>query len=80
MEESGSLATLETPLSKGVCLEEVDLSTIQTHPVQVPIQQVTRDYKLLLKISLQILVGKPRSFHSTTVASIEKNLGVEGDL
>jgi len=36
--------------------------------------------KLLLKISLQVLVGKPRSFHSAAVGRTDKNLHVKSDL
>ena len=54
--------------------------------VKFPSWQVTGtkrlqgDYKLLLKISLQILVGETGSFHSAAVARTEKNLALNGDL
>jgi len=54
--------------------------------VRFPSWQVTStkrlqgDCKLLLKISLQILVGETGSFHSAAVACTEKNLTVSCDL
>lgn len=44
------------------------------------IKYLEGNYKLLLKISLQILVGETRSFHSAAVTCTEKSFAVKGDL
>lgn len=88
---SGRIQTwphLETPLSKGYasCLMNQGGPEQRLTLAKFPSWQVTStkhhqgDYKLFLKISLQILVGETRSFHSAAVAGTEKNLTVNSDL
>lgn len=86
--QNPDLATLETPLSKGCacCLMNQGGSEQRLTLLRFPSWEVSStkclqgDYKLLLKISLQILVGETRSFHSAAVACTEKNLTVNSDL